>query len=273
MTNTETTDLVRYVAEVNVPGYLPMTDEPAVFETAEAAWAYLADERERGEDDACDETCEEGPTCRWGYTNDYTDTVTTLRALATDTIDTDEIVSCMVNAERVGSVYADTPGYHGEHDLGLAYSVTQDDSLVPLAEAAVKGYVTAMLWANAACDVEDCPDRGAGDCDHSSVAPAYDLSDFSAEDQASMTNDVCDFIAGNEDDFREYVERIDYNGRSLSAYRAAENFGHDFALTRNGHGAGFWDRGLGDLGDRLTTAAKVYGESSVYVNDEGVTLS
>jgi hypothetical protein len=35
--------------------------------------------------------------------------------------------------------------------------------------------------------------------------------------------------------------------------------GHDFYLTRNGHGAGFWDRGLGDAGDRLTRASKVYG--------------
>ena len=29
-------------------------------------------------------------------------------------------------------------------------------------------------------------------------------------------------------------------------------FGHDLALTRNGHGAGFWDRGLGEAGDTLT---------------------
>lgn len=35
--------------------------------------------------------------------------------------------------------------------------------------------------------------------------------------------------------------------------------GHDFWLTRNGHGAGFWDRGLGEKGDRLTAAAKPYG--------------
>ena len=35
--------------------------------------------------------------------------------------------------------------------------------------------------------------------------------------------------------------------------------GHDFWLTREGHGAGFWDRGLGDIGRRLTDAARVYG--------------
>lgn len=45
--------------------------------------------------------------------------------------------------------------------------------------------------------------------------------------------------------------------------------GHDFWLTRNGHGAGFWDRGLGDRGDRLTEAAHGYGESDLYVGDDG----
>lgn len=30
-----------------------------------------------------------------------------------------------------------------------------------------------------------------------------------------------------------------------------EQAGHDLWLTRNGHGAGFWDRGLGDIGEKL----------------------
>lgn len=30
--------------------------------------------------------------------------------------------------------------------------------------------------------------------------------------------------------------------------------GHDFWYTRNGHGCGFWDRGLGEAGDKLTAA-------------------
>lgn len=45
--------------------------------------------------------------------------------------------------------------------------------------------------------------------------------------------------------------------------------GYDFYLTRNGHGAGFWDRGLGELGDWLTGIAKPYGAASVYVGDDG----
>lgn len=42
-----------------------------------------------------------------------------------------------------------------------------------------------------------------------------------------------------------------------------EQCGHDFWLTRNGHGAGFWDRGLGLVGRMLTDACKPYGETDL----------
>lgn len=37
-----------------------------------------------------------------------------------------------------------------------------------------------------------------------------------------------------------------------------EQIGHDFWLTRAGHGAGFWDRDLGEVGKKLTEAAKKF---------------
>lgn len=46
--------------------------------------------------------------------------------------------------------------------------------------------------------------------------------------------------------------------------------GHDFWLTRNGHGGGFWDRGLGHIGHRLAEAAKKYGERGLYIGDDGL---
>lgn len=45
--------------------------------------------------------------------------------------------------------------------------------------------------------------------------------------------------------------------------------GHDLFLTRNHHGAGFWDRGHGAAGDRLTTAAERYGDQDFYLNEHG----
>ncbi|EKU98014.1 hypothetical protein Lepto7375DRAFT_7273 [Leptolyngbya sp. PCC 7375] len=44
--------------------------------------------------------------------------------------------------------------------------------------------------------------------------------------------------------------------------------GHDFWLTRNGHGSGFWDRGLGQLGNDLTDATKTFGTMDLYVGDD-----
>ena len=47
---------------------------------------------------------------------------------------------------------------------------------------------------------------------------------------------------------------------------------HDFILTRNGHGAGFWDsdRWVAPWGDRLTELAKSFGEISCVVGDDGL---
>jgi hypothetical protein len=45
--------------------------------------------------------------------------------------------------------------------------------------------------------------------------------------------------------------------------------GHDFWLTRNGHGAGFWDRGLGVTGQLLSEAARIYGGVDWEVGGDG----
>jgi hypothetical protein len=48
-----------------------------------------------------------------------------------------------------------------------------------------------------------------------------------------------------------------------------EQAGHDFWLTRNHHGAGFWDRGLGQIGKQLTDICYNYGECDLYIGDDG----
>lgn len=45
---------------------------------------------------------------------------------------------------------------------------------------------------------------------------------------------------------------------------------HDWILTRNGHGVGFWDRGLGIAGELLTRGAHFDGEVDAYVGDDGL---
>lgn len=49
----------------------------------------------------------------------------------------------------------------------------------------------------------------------------------------------------------------------------SEQFGHDFWLSRNGHGAGFFDRGNEPIWMELQRAAKVWGTVDLYVGDDG----
>lgn len=45
--------------------------------------------------------------------------------------------------------------------------------------------------------------------------------------------------------------------------------GRDFWYTRNGHGVGYWDRGLGEVGQKLTEACKKFSEQDVYLGSDG----
>lgn len=49
----------------------------------------------------------------------------------------------------------------------------------------------------------------------------------------------------------------------------SERAGIDLWLTRCGHGVGFWDRRLGDLGDKLTESASALGNLDPYIGDDG----
>jgi hypothetical protein len=66
----------------------------------------------------------------------------------------------------------------------------------------------------------------------------------------------------------EIIAKVPYLTEAVTAFIAdnwqdvsgldASQTGHDFILTANDHGCGFWDRGLGELGDRLTEATRGY---------------
>lgn len=81
--------------------------------------------------------------------------------------------------------------------------------------------------------------------------------EWSQESRTQMLALISEFIEANSDD----LDGLEY-----------ESIGHDFILTANRHGAGFWDRGLGDRGERLTEMAHPYGEISAWANHETHTL-
>lgn len=102
-------------------------------------------------------------------------------------------------------------------------------------------YLVCALWAS------------TGDKDEP-LDSLYSPDDFAPEALKQCRKDCKDFQQNNKKDLLGLDQ---------------EQCGQDFWLTRNHHGAGFWDRGLGVLGDRLTKAAQVYGSSYLYVGTDG----
>lgn len=53
----------------------------------------------------------------------------------------------------------------------------------------------------------------------------------------------------------------------LASGLSAEQIGHDFWLTRNHHGTGFWDRNIGQAGKELTASSHDFKEMNVLDED------
>lgn len=103
--------MVEFVATVNVPGYLPMDDEPPTFDSAQEAWLWLATERVQSEDEFADLDAQGG----------YSACANTLGMVAHEGAYEDNGIDPVTGC---GTVYGPTPGSDSEHDLGLAYSVS-----------------------------------------------------------------------------------------------------------------------------------------------------
>lgn len=98
---------------------------------------------------------------------------------------------------------------------------------------------------------------------------------WQATDASENGGDGFPITDGNGDDSgREYVDRViaevPYLTEAVTAFVRGNysllwcagidggQCGHDFILTANGHGAGFWDRGNGAVGELLTERCKGY---------------
>lgn len=65
----------------------------------------------------------------------------------------------------------------------------------------------------------------------------------------------------------EFVREAERSGLDLGAWDAVE-LGHCLWLSRNGHGAGFFDRDLPHA-DALQELARGFGERAMYLGDDG----
>jgi hypothetical protein len=118
----------------------------------------------------------------------------------------------------------------------------------------ILGYITCALWSSTGMD---------DDCEH--LDEKYDSDDLAPETRKAMEADCEKFIAENEAVLGDYEEIIGTHPE----YSESEKAGHDFWLTRNGHGAGFWDRGIGETGETLTEASTSFGGVDLYAGDDG----
>lgn len=130
-----------------------------------------------------------------------------------------------------------------------------------------KGYIKCALWL-----FDD--DAGPGDWDGKeqefvpSLAPdAVDVMVRACKRFQEANAGALKQAYGSECRPFDEIEAV---GDNDGAPYTAERAGHDFWLTRNHHGAGFWDRDLGPIGDALTDAAHEYGETEMYRGDDGL---
>lgn len=132
------------------------------------------------------------------------------------------------------------------------------DELEGMIDDEVSSYITSALWPGTFTVRAGLVDVTE------SLDAKYTDDDVSDEARAFITETVEAFLIANADDVAAFQET--YTGVD---FRERPTIGNNLYLTRNGHGAGFWDLELGELGDRLTAAAKALGESELYVGDDG----
>jgi len=128
--------------------------------------------------------------------------------------------------------------------------------------AAVHHYIFTALWSEGCNGTASWADHNGNgcrgsDCDVSLLSLGFAQADVSLDSHTTMREDVAAFISGCESERPDIFDGID-----------PEQVGHDFWLTRNHHGAGFWDRGLGERGEWLTRMADPYGDASLWVGSD-----
>ena len=116
-----------------------------------------------------------------------------------------------------------------------------------------QAFFVAALWSSN----DESDDNGGEPMDRN-----YGIDDFDPKCRAALEAECAAFQ-------RDYAEHIVGCARRCG-YSDDAMAGHDFWLTRNDHGAGFWD---GDWPEPaatvLTKASKAYGEVDLYIGDDG----
>lgn len=119
-------------------------------------------------------------------------------------------------------------------------------------QAFLQGYASCLLWTGLV-ETENGDGKSLDYYAWQTSSPTWALKAFSVDDQLLIIDDCDTFLSANNEDVVAFAEDLGWN-----------QAGHSFCLTRNGHGAGFWDRGTETVGGRLTEASQVFGQQRAY---------
>jgi len=158
-------------------------------------------------------------------------------------------------------------GHHGSMMSGAGFCTacdSKDDRDAWLAKvnasAFLRGYVDCLIWTGMLDTADGSGDSiPEGEIDREDVAFRLPLRDL-----AEIISD-CE---GFQDLARETLEAIEASGTGPTTECSFEEYsGHNFCLTRNRHGTGFWDRGYpADLADKVTKDSQSFGEHNLMMS-------
>ena len=120
-------------------------------------------------------------------------------------------------------------------------------------EAFTNSYIECALWASTYESTRD------GETWDQPIDGDYGPESIDPESLKAMKDDCRKFVEEN-------LETIE-----ADPVQDFSDAGHDFFLTRNGHGAGFWDSDWAEPGsDKLDKASEAFGECHLYVENDTI---
>lgn len=141
------------------------------------------------------------------------------------------------------------------YPLGSTSQAAHEDTAMTIElDAFTTQYIETALWSSN----DESTEQGGEPFDAN-----YDRDDIHPETLAKMIEDCRAFQESNCDDIATWD--------SFSFNEQSEQAAHDFWLTRNRHGAGFWDGDWDENeADRLSASADSFGEFNLYIGDDGM---
>jgi hypothetical protein len=138
-------------------------------------------------------------------------------------------------------------------ETGVTEIVIQDDNTGIRKElnhdpfAMVDHYLYSALWSST-------------DENDDSLDSNYSIDDVEINFYYDSLKDCLAFLIMGDEILNQYPEV------------STDQIGHDFWLTRNHHGAGFWDRGeyTVEHGEQLTEISQKFKELNLFVNDDAI---